>query len=128
MTFWDANDVSFINSTLSEIAEATEQSVTVFSFGTVSYGGTLAEAGDPPSHTVGTRSSNGRFEQVMAKDIERAGGRYQANDQFVTMRGSFTKEDFLGFSGGTYRMIDGPWKIFMGSNVIWEGVCRAVQS
>ena len=128
MTFWDANDTAFISTTLGEIAEAVEQPIVVYSFGTVSYTGTAAEAGDPPSVTVGTRATTGRLESVTMKDVEKTAGKWQANDRFISTRGSFTKVDFIGFDTGTYKMIDGPWRIFMGSNVSWEGVCREVQS
>ena len=120
-------DVDVMTTTLSQIGSWVEQPVTVFSFTSVGTSGTTAEAGDPQTVTFGTRSDFARFNGVNLKDVEKSGGRYQADDQKVTMRGSFSKSDLIGWNG-TYRPIDGPQKIFMGSTLLYQGVCRKVQS
>ena len=124
---FDAKDVTFIDGVLAEIGSATEKSGVVFTPGTVSYSGTNAEAGNPPSVTFGTRSASMRVQRVNMKQVERADGRYMQDDQSFSVRGSFSSNDLLSVEAGTFRPIDGPWKFFMGSNLYWQSVCREVK-
>lgn len=128
MTLITGSDVAFMTNTLAEIGSFVEQPVTVYSFTSVGTSGTTAEAGDPQVTTFGTTSTTARVNKVNLKMLERSNGVYQADDQLISLRGSFTSDDLIGFSSGTYKAIDGPWKYYMGSNLYWQGVCRKVQS
>lgn len=127
MAIFEANDLSFINTTLAQVGSWTEQTGTIFSFTSVGTSGTTSEAGDPQSVTYGTRSASLRMDNVDMTTIEKSSGRYQQNDKRISVRGSFTKDDMLVVDG-TYRPVDGPWKYYMGSNLFWQGICRKVQS
>lgn len=125
---FSGKDITFINNTLAQIGSFVEQPGTISTPGTVSYSGTSAEAGDPASVTFGTRVSNMRVQNVSQKQVEASSGRYFANDQTISVRGSFSKDDYLSAASETFRPIDGPWKFFMGSNLYWQAVCREVQA
>ena len=124
----DGNDVTFMTGALAEIGSWTERAIVVFAFESVTSSGTTEEAGDPSTVTFGTRSDLARINRVDLKMIEKSNGRYQANDQLVSIRGSFTKDDSIVWDTGTYRALDGPWKFYMGSNLYWQGIFRGVQS
>jgi hypothetical protein len=121
-------DVTYMTDTLAQIGSFVEKSVTVYDFQAVGTSGTTSEAGDPQTVTYGTRATFARVNRVSMRDIERADGKYQADDQQFSLRGSFSSSDLVGYDSGTYRPIDGPWKIYMGSNLFWQGVLRKVQS
>ena len=123
-----SEDITFMNDALENVGAWTERAVTVFSFTSADYSGTTEEAGDPATITYGTRAGSARVNRVNLKDVERSGGKYQANDQMFSFRGSFTKDDMIALDTGTYRPVDGPWKFYMGSNLLWQAVCREVQS
>ena len=121
-------DVTYMTNTLAEIGSWTEQPVTVFVFGSIDYSGTTVEAGDPPTLTFGTRSDYARIERVKSNLIERSDGVYQMNDRTLSLRGSFSSDDKIVHSAGTYRPVDGPTKIFMGSNLFYQAICREVKT
>ena len=123
-----ASDVEFMAETLEQIGLWVERDVTVFEFGSVDYSGTTVEAGDPPTVTFGTRADTARIERVNAQQLGASGGRYQADDRRVAIRGTFSSDDSIVFDSGTYRPVDGPWKHFIGSDLFYQAVCREVQS
>ena len=123
-----SNDTTFMADALEDIGAWTERAVTLFTFSSADYSGTTEEAGDPVSVTYGTRAGSARINNVSMKDVERSSGKYQANDKTFAFRGSFTKNDMIAFSSGTYRPVDGPWKYYLGSELFWQAVCREVQS
>ena len=128
MTLITGSDVTFMNTVLTEIGSFVEQPVTIYSFTSVGTVGTTAEAGDPQVTTFGTTSTTARVNKINLKMLERSHGEYEADDQLISVRGSYTFDDLIGHSSGTYKPIDGPWKYYMGSNLYWQGVCRKVQS
>lgn len=121
-------DVQFMIDTLAQIGSWVERGVTVYSFSSVGSSGTMAEAGDPQEVTFGTRFTTARLDNLDFKTVERSSGVYQADDRKVTIRGTFAKEDMIGFSTGTYKPINGPYQIFVGSSLCYQAVCRKVQS
>lgn len=121
------NDITYMTEAVAQIGSWAERPVTVFEYSSIGTSGTTAEAGDPQTVTFGTRSDHARFNKVDLKDVERSKGRYQQDDQMVTLRGSFDKKDMV-YMNGTYGIVDGPWKVFMGSTLIYQGVARKVQS
>jgi len=128
MSLITSGDMAYMTGALAQVGSFVEQPVTIFHSGTLTYGGTTAESGDPASTSFGTRSTYARVENVSVALIEKSDGRYFASDKKVTMRGSFTNADMVVHSTGTYRPVDGPWKHYIGSNLIWQAVCREVQS
>lgn len=128
MTLITGTDITFMNTALAEVASFVEQPVTLYSFTSVGTSGTTAEAGDPQVTTFGTTSTTARVENVGAKIIERSAGLYQADDKRISIRGSFTVDDLIGYDSGTYRPVDGPWRFLIGSNLYWQAVARKVQS
>ena len=122
------SDINSMTLALTQVGSWVEVPITVFEFSSVAYTGTTIEAGDPPNVTYGTRSDTARFDNVSFRDIERMDGRYQADDKKITMRGSYSKDDAIVSSTGTYNMVDGPWKLYIGSSLLWEGIGRKVQS
>lgn len=128
MVLITGTDVDFMQTALAQVGSWVEQPVTVFEFSSVDYSGTTVEAGDPPDVTFGTRSDTARIEQITSNMVEKSNGRYQANDKYITLRGSYTKDDMIVHSAGTYRPIDGPFKFFIGSNLLYQSVCREVQT
>jgi hypothetical protein len=123
-----ANDLSYMTSALAEIGAWTEQPVTLFTFSSVSYSGTDAEAGNPPTVTFGTRAGTARIDRISDKLLTNEAGVFRADDKVVTMRGSFSPNDNLVFAGGTYALIDGPYAYWIGSSLLWRSVARKVQS
>lgn len=128
MTVFSGADVTHMTETLAEVGSWVEQPVTVFEFGTIDYSGTTVEAGDPPSVTFGTRSDYARIESLKSNLIERSDGVYQMNDKMVSIRGSFAMDDKIVHSAGTFRPVDGPTKIFMGSNLMYQAICREIKT
>jgi len=128
MSLISGNDVSYMTDTLAQVGSWVEQTVTVFSFESADYSGTAAEAGEPAGVTFGTRSTTARINNVDMKTVERASGRYQANDKQISLRGSIAADDHIVHSTGTFRLVDGPWKTHLGSNLLWQGVYREVKS
>jgi hypothetical protein len=117
-----------MNTALAEVGSFVEEPVTLFSYTSVGTVGTTAEAGDPQTVTFGTTAQRAQVENVNAKMIERSAGVYQANDKTISVRGSFTNQDMIGYDTGTYRPVDGPWRYYIGSNLYWQAVCRGVQT
>ena len=124
----EASDTSYMIDAMTYIGDWTERSVTVFAFSSVGTNGTAAEAGDPSSVTFGTRTDMARIQTVSMKDIERSSGKYQASDDKFALRGSFTKDDNFVYDSGTFHPIDGPWKVWFGSSLFYQAVCREVKS
>ena len=120
--------LTWMQDALSMVGSWVNQPGTIFRFGSISQSGTGAEAGEPASIAWGTEAINARVDQIREADIYRYGGKYEAGDIRLTATGSFTSDDNVVWSGGTYHVIDGPWKYFIGSNLLWKGVARKVVS
>ena len=122
------SDTEFFAKVLEEIGSLTEQKGTLFSFSSIGTSGTTAEAGDPQSVTFGTSAITPRVEWVDAKDVERSGGRYQAADMRFSVRGTLTNKDLIGWNTGTYTVVDGPLRIYFGTDLFYQCIGRKVQS
>jgi hypothetical protein len=125
---WTAADTAHVTDTLAKIGSAVEQPVTLFSFSSVGTSGTTAEAGDPQTVTFGTTATYARVNAVDLRTIEKVPGLYQQGDREFTIRGSFTERDAVAWDGGTYKPIQTPVRIYMGSDLYWQATCREIKS
>lgn len=123
-----SGDVSFMTTALAQVGSYVEQTGSVFVYTSIGTSGTTAEAGHPQSVTYGTRAMSARVNRLGAAAIEQSGGKYRQNDKLFTMRGSFSADDMVSYSAGTYRPVEGPVTFYLGSNLLWQAVCREVQS
>lgn len=128
MALIEGADVTYMSDSLAEIGSWVEQPVTVFALSSGTYSGTAAEAGDPVPLSFGTRSTVARIDKVDYKLLEKSAGRYMQGDVEVTMRGSTDSMDSIVWNAGTYRYVGGPWKYYIGSNLLYQGICREVKS
>lgn len=117
----ELSDLDFIKTSLEDIGEFTEEFITVY---TITASSGTSSSLEPTTITYGSREEKATVRRLSTPEISESGGVYQSDDLRVIMRGSWSQDDKIIYSTGTYKAVEKVQNDYLIDDIKWQAVVR----